>query len=85
MSWRFPVSVTTALQGRLWMGQLIFDGRHQRSVTLSRLRRLSKHRNNHTDQGRKRHVTMALAACEYSHWIRNLFQLLCTTVQLLVA
>ena len=27
----------------------------QRSVTLSRLRILSKHRNNHTDQGRKRH------------------------------
>ena len=37
------------------MGQLIFDGRHQRSVNLSRLRRLSKHRNNHTDQGGKRH------------------------------
>ena len=27
----------------------------QRSVALSRSRRLSKHRNNHTDQGRKRH------------------------------
>ena len=58
MSRRFPVSVTTACEqsiSRLWMGQLIFDGRHQRSVTLSRLRRLSKHGNNHTDQGRKRH------------------------------
>ena len=33
----------------------MFDGCPQRSVTLSRLRRLSKHRNNHTDQGRKRH------------------------------
>jgi hypothetical protein len=30
-------------------------------------------------------VTMALAACEYSHWTRNSFQLLGTTVQLLVA
>jgi hypothetical protein len=33
----------------------MFDGCHERSVTLSRLRRLSKHRNNHTDQGRKGH------------------------------
>ena len=33
----------------------MFDDRHQRSVTLYRLRRLSKHRDNHTDQGRERH------------------------------
>jgi hypothetical protein len=38
-----------------------------------------------TTQTKDAKVTMALAACEYSHWIRNLFQLLGTTVQLLVA
>src|ERR1700720_4431676 len=38
-----------------------------------------------TTQTKATNVTMALAACEYSHWIRNLFQLLGTTVQLLVA
>jgi len=35
-----------------------------------------------TTQTKAAKVTMALAACEYSHWIRNLFQLL---GQLLVA
>ena len=38
-----------------------------------------------TTQAKAINVTMVLAACEYSHWMRNSFQLLGTTVQLLVA
>ena len=38
-----------------------------------------------TTQTKAANVTTALAACEYSHWIRNSFQFLGTTVQLLVA
>ena len=38
-----------------------------------------------TTQTKAANVTTALAACEYSHWIRNALQFLGTTVQLLVA
>jgi len=38
-----------------------------------------------TTQTKAASVTMALAAFEYSHWLRNSFQFLGTTVQLLVA
>jgi hypothetical protein len=38
-----------------------------------------------TTQTKAANVTTALAACEYSYWIRNAFQFLGTTVQLLVA
>jgi hypothetical protein len=38
-----------------------------------------------TTQTKAANVTSALAACEYSYWIRNALQFLVTTVQLLVA
>jgi hypothetical protein len=38
-----------------------------------------------TTQTKAADVTTALAVCDYSHWRRNAFQLLGTTVQLLVA
>jgi hypothetical protein len=38
-----------------------------------------------TTQTKAANVTTALAAYEYSHWLRNSFQFLGATVQLLVA
>src|ERR1700731_4707178 len=61
----------------------MFDDRHQR--LLPYLACEGCRSTAITTQTKAANVTMALAACEYSHWIRNLFQFLGTTVQLLVA